>query len=165
MNPAKNSDRQEAQNQYGEVLSSAPRHGNGCKQSFTGTRPGAKVAPKAVIRENPKHFAVLCLKRVYYFWFSVPHPFDEGVVAEYGRNLNFQFTSIAGLLGLALALRRRIPGAVLFAWAFFLLPLVYYFVTVHARFRHPLEPLIAILSVYLFQSAEKSWRVRWFVAS
>ena len=119
---------------------------------------------KAVIRENPKHFLILCLKRVYYFWFSVPHPFDEGALSEYGRGLNFQFTSIAGLLGLALALRRRIPGAVLFAWAFFLLPLVYYFVTVHARFRHPLEPLIAILSVYLFQSAEKSWRVRWFAA-
>jgi hypothetical protein len=29
----------------------------------------------------------------------------------------------------------------------------YYLVTVHARFRHPLEPLIAILGVYLFQSA------------
>jgi hypothetical protein len=39
-----------------------------------------------------------------------------------------------------LALKRRIPGAVLFAWAFFLPPLVYYFVTVHARFRHPLRP-------------------------
>jgi hypothetical protein len=62
---------------------------------------------------------------------------------------------------LALALKHHVPGAVLFAWAFFLLPLVYYFVTVHARFRHPLEPLIAILGVYLFQSAEKSWRVRW----
>jgi hypothetical protein len=117
---------------------------------------------KAVIRENPRHFLTLCLKRVYYFWFSVPHPGDEGFIAEYGRSLNFQFTSIAGLLGLALALKRHIPGAVLFAWAFLLLPLVYYVVTVHARFRHPLEPLIAILSVYLFQSAEKSWRVRWF---
>lgn len=117
---------------------------------------------KAVIRENPKHFLFLCLKRVYYFWFSVPHPGDEGFIAEYGRSLNFQFTSIAGLLGLALALKRHVPGAVLLAWTFLLLPLVYYFVTVHARFRHPLEPLIAILSVYLFQSAEKSWRVRWF---
>jgi hypothetical protein len=120
---------------------------------------------KAVIRENPKHFLILCVKRVYYFWFSVPHPGDEGLVAEYGRSLNFQFTSIAGLLGLALALKRQVPGAVLFAWAFLLLPLVYYMVTVHARFRHPLEPLIAILSVYLFQSAEKSWRVRWFAGS
>jgi hypothetical protein len=119
---------------------------------------------KAVIRANPKHFLILCLKRVYYFWFSVPHPGDEGFIAEYGRSLNFQFTSIAGLLGLVLALKRHIPGTVLFAWAFLLLPLVYYFVTVHARFRHPLEPLIAILSVYLFQSAEKSWRVRWFAS-
>ncbi len=117
---------------------------------------------KAVIRENPKHFLILCAKRVYYFWFSVPHPGDEGLIAEYGRSLNFQLTSITGLLGLALALKRHVPGTVLFAWAFLLLPLVYYFVTVHARFRHPLEPLIAILSVYLFQSAEKSWRVRWF---
>jgi hypothetical protein len=92
----------------------------------------------------------------------VPHPSDEGFLNEYGRNLNFQFTSIAGLLGLALALRRHVPAAWLFFWAFLLLPLTYYFVTVHARFRHPLEPLIAILAVYLFQSAEKSWQVRWF---
>ncbi len=120
---------------------------------------------KKVIRENPKHFLILCVKRMYYFWFGVPHPFDEGILAEYGRNLNFQFTSIAGLLGLALALKRHIPGAVLFALAFLLLPLLYYVVTVHARFRHPLEPFIAILSVYLFQSAEKSWRVRWFAHS
>lgn len=117
---------------------------------------------KRIILADPGRFAVLCLKRAYYFWFSVPHPGDEGFVKEYGRNLNYQFTSIAGLLGLALALHRRIPAAWLFFWAFLLLPLTYYFVTVHARFRHPLEPLIAILTVYLFQSAEKSWQVRWF---
>jgi hypothetical protein len=117
---------------------------------------------KSYIRKDPGHFADLCLRRLYFFWFSVPHPFDEGATNEYGRVLNFQFTSIVGLLGLALALKRHIPAAGLFAWAFLLLPLVYYFVTVHARFRHPLEPLIAILGVYLFHSAEKSWRVRWF---
>jgi hypothetical protein len=73
---------------------------------------------------------------------------------------NFSFASIAGLFGLALALKRRIPAAWLFAWAFLLIPAIYYFVTVHARFRNPLEPLIAILAVYLFQSAEKRWP-RW----
>ncbi|HUB17783.1 MAG TPA: glycosyltransferase family 39 protein [Acidobacteriaceae bacterium] len=117
---------------------------------------------KRFIEADPERFAVLSLRRLYYFWFSVPHPGDEGFVSEYGRNLNFQFTSLVGLLGLALALRRRAPAAGLFLWAFALLPLTYYFVTVHARFRHPLEPLIAILGVYLFQSAEKSWRVRGF---
>jgi hypothetical protein len=69
--------------------------------------------------------------------------------------VNFAFISLAGLLGLGLALRRRVPAAGLFAWAFLLLPIPYYVVTVHARFRHPLEPLIAVLGVYLFQSAEK----------
>lgn len=112
---------------------------------------------KHIIDEDPGRFAVLSLRRLYYFWFSVPHPGDEGFINEYGRNLNFQFTSIVGLLGLALALRRQVPAAWLFFWAFLMLPLTYYFVTVHARFRHPLEPLIAILGVYLFQSAEKRW--------
>ena len=59
-------------------------------------------------------------------------------------------------MGLALALRRRIPAASLFAWTFVLLPLPYYLITVHARFRHPLEPLICILGVYLFQSATRT---------
>jgi 4-amino-4-deoxy-L-arabinose transferase-like glycosyltransferase len=117
---------------------------------------------KRIIAADPARFIGLSLIRVYYFWFSVPHPGDEGFVNEYGRNLNYQFTSLAGLLGLALALRRRAPAAWLFFWAFALLPLTYYFVTVSARFRHPLEPLITILAVYLFQSAEKSWQVHWF---
>ena len=58
-------------------------------------------------------------------------------------------------MGLALALWRRVPAAGLFAWAFLLLPLVYYPVAAHARFRHPLEPLMVVLGVYLFQSAER----------
>jgi 4-amino-4-deoxy-L-arabinose transferase-like glycosyltransferase len=114
-----------------------------------------------IIAADPARFARLSLIRVYYFWFSVPHPGDEGFVNEYGRNLNYQFTSLAGLFGLLLALRRRVPAAWLLFWAFLLLPLTYYFVTVSARFRHPLEPLITILAVNLFQSAEKNWRVRW----
>jgi 4-amino-4-deoxy-L-arabinose transferase-like glycosyltransferase len=117
---------------------------------------------RQIIAADPARFIRLSLIRVYYFWFSVPHPGDEGFVNEYGRNLNYQFTSLAGLFGLALAMRRRVPAASLFFWAFLLLPLTYYFVTVSARFRHPLEPLIAIFAVYLFQSAEKSRKVRWF---
>jgi 4-amino-4-deoxy-L-arabinose transferase-like glycosyltransferase len=118
---------------------------------------GAKA--KAYIRAHPGHFVKDCVKRVYYFWFSVPHPEDDGRVTEWGRLINFGFTSLAGLLGLGLALQRRAPAAWLFFFAFLLLPLVYYAVTVHARFRHPLEPLIAVLGVYLFQSAERRGRV------
>ena len=111
---------------------------------------------KALIRAEPLRFIKLCLSRVYFFWFGVPHPANDSPWVEYGRNLNYQFTSIVGLLGLFLAVRERAPGAILFAWIFALLPLLYYFVTVHARFRHPFEPLIVILGVYLFQSAQGS---------
>jgi hypothetical protein len=109
---------------------------------------------KAYIAAHPAHFAADVAKRVDFFWISVPHPADDAWYVEAGRVLNFAFISIAGLMGLALALHRRVPAAGLFAWAFLLLPLPYYLITVHARFRHPLEPIICILIVYLFQSAQ-----------
>ena len=108
----------------------------------------------AVIRADPVHFARNTLRRLFFFWAGVPHPVSTTPWVEYARSLNFIFGSVCGLLGLALALQRRAPAAWLFAWAFLLLPLVYYGVAAHARFRHPLEPLIVVLGVYLFQSAE-----------
>ncbi len=108
----------------------------------------------AAIRADPVHFARNTLRRLFFFWAGVPHPDSKTPWVEYARSLNFIFGSVCGLLGLALALQRRAPAAWLFAWAFLLLPLVYYGVAAHARFRHPLEPLMVVLGVYLFQSAE-----------
>jgi hypothetical protein len=109
-----------------------------------------------LIRADVPRFLRLCLIRAYFFWFGVPnpagHPFNDA-----GRALNYGLSSLAGLLGLALALRRRLPAAGLFAAVFLLQPTVYYIVTAHARFRHPLEPLITVLGVYLFQQAERKW--------
>jgi 4-amino-4-deoxy-L-arabinose transferase-like glycosyltransferase len=110
---------------------------------------------KTYIARHPERFAELSLKRFYFFWASVPHPLEHAPWIEYFRELNYCIFSVTGLLGLGLALKRRIPAAGVFAWAFLLLPLTYYFITVQARFRHPLEPLIAVLTVYLFQSAEQ----------
>jgi hypothetical protein len=115
-------------------------------------------AAKAIIAAHPAHFAADVGRRIYFFWAGVPHPSDEAWYNELGRTLNFAFLSLAGLLGLALALRKHVPAAGLFAWAFVLLPIPYYIVTVHARFRHPLEPLITVLGVYLFQSATRGRR-------
>jgi 4-amino-4-deoxy-L-arabinose transferase-like glycosyltransferase len=108
----------------------------------------------AAILADPGHFIADTLKRVFFFWGGVPHPASATPWVEYGRSLNFVFASVCGLLGLALALWRKAPAAGLLAWAFLLLPLVYYGVAAHARFRHPLEPLMVVLGVYLFQSAE-----------
>jgi hypothetical protein len=108
----------------------------------------------AYMRADPLHFVRNTLRRVFFFWAGTPLPESGKPWVESARNLNFIFGSVCGLLGLALALERKAPAAWLFAWAFLLLPLVYYGVAAHARFRHPLEPLLVMLGVYLFQSAE-----------
>ncbi len=115
---------------------------------------------RTLIRAHPALFAAHTIKRVYFFWISVPHPAETPAAkfAEALRRIDYAFLSLAGALGLALALQRRIPAATLFLAAFLLLPLIYYFVTVQARFRHPLEPLITILAVFLFQSADRTRR-------
>jgi hypothetical protein len=111
---------------------------------------------KQEIRTHKQRFVEYSLKRLYFFWVSLPKPAEKGVLIEAVREMNYFFLSLASLLGLALALKQRIPGAVLFAWTFALVPLTYYFITVQARFRHPLEPIMTILAVFLFQSATKS---------
>ncbi len=108
---------------------------------------------KRVIAADPGLFARNTLKRLYFFWFAVPSA-SGNWATRFFRSLNFGFLSTAGILGLALALKRRVYGAWLFFFAFLAVPAMFYFVTVHARFRHPLEPLIAVLGVYLFQGAE-----------
>ncbi len=116
---------------------------------------------KVAIRAHPGHFVRNAILRIYFFWISVPHTTDSGVAVEAIRRINFSFFSIAGFFGLGLAMRRHIPGAWLFFWAFTVFPVVYYFVTVQARFRHPLEPIICVLSVYLFQSADRTRTWSW----
>jgi hypothetical protein len=111
------------------------------------------VLAKKYIATHKRRFLQFALKRVYFFWVSVPHPFEKHAAIELAREINFCFLSLSGLMGLALALKNRIPASGLFLWAFLLIPLTYYFITVQARFRHPLEPLLIIYTCYLFLSA------------
>ncbi len=110
---------------------------------------------KARIRARPWRTAKWTLDRFLFFWDGTPHPAERHPVGEYLRQLSYCFLSVCGLLGLGLMLRQRVEGAGLFALIFALLPLPYYLVTVQPRFRHPMEPLIAVLAVFLFRSAEE----------
>jgi 4-amino-4-deoxy-L-arabinose transferase-like glycosyltransferase len=108
-------------------------------------------------REYPSHFWKLVALRFYMFWAGVPHESGGHSAAEAIRETGHCFGSIVGILGVILALRRRLPAAALFAWATLLLPAVYYFVIPGARFRNPLEPFFCVLTVYLFRQAEGRW--------
>jgi hypothetical protein len=113
-----------------------------------------KQQAMASIRAHPGRLVKRSFDRFLFFWDGPPHPTSKHPLLEYGRILSYSFLSVCGLLGLGLALRRRVPGAALMGWIFLLAPLPYCLVTVQARFRHPIEPLIAILGVYLFRSTE-----------
>jgi len=103
------------------------------------------------IHAHRRHFLAISLKRAYFFWVGTPS--DAAWALEIPRMLNYSFISLAGLMGLALALKRRVVGSGLFFWALLLVPIPYYMVMALPRFRHPLEPLLTVLGVYLFQSA------------
>jgi hypothetical protein len=107
-------------------------------------------------RAYPAHFWKLVVWRLYMFWASVPHTAAPSA-AEYVRESAHCLTSVAGILGLLLALRRKLPAAGLFTWAVVLLPAIYYFIIPGSRFRNPLEPIFAILIVYLFQQTGGRW--------
>jgi hypothetical protein len=109
---------------------------------------------KLRIRTRPGRIAKWTLDRFLFFWDGTPHATSGHLANEFLRQLSYSFLSVCGLLGLALMLRRRVKGAGLFALIFLLAPLPYYLVTVQPRFRHPMEPLIAVLAVFLFRSAE-----------
>jgi len=109
---------------------------------------------KQRILARPGLFLHRTVDRFFFFWDGTPHPIDRHPAQEYLRQLSYSFLSVCGLLGLLLMLKRRVPGGLLFAFIFLLVPLPYYLVTVQPRFRHPIEPLIAILGVYLFRSAQ-----------
>lgn len=109
---------------------------------------------KQNLRARPDLFFRYTLQRIQFFWFCTPHAEERHPWLEYGRVLQYAAPSLAGLLGFALALRRRVPGMGLFALALGCVPLVYYAVTVQPRFRHPLEPLLTICAVFLFRSTE-----------
>jgi hypothetical protein len=70
------------------------------------------------------------------------------------KNSLFAASSLLTLFGLLLALKRRRPHAWLFFWLLLLYPLVYYIVFPHARYRHPIDPAITILSVFVITQAK-----------
>jgi 4-amino-4-deoxy-L-arabinose transferase-like glycosyltransferase len=100
------------------------------------------------IRAHPARFALISLKRFFYYWHGVPGPTDSRALLDFRRS-PFLATSVLGLWGLGRALRQKRPGAWLFAGVILTYPAVYYFVYPHARYRHPIEPELVILIVFL----------------
>jgi len=107
------------------------------------------------VRDNPGRFAVISLKRFFYYWNGVPRGTSSVTPVDF-RNSAFLATSVLALWGLGRAVRQKRPAAWLFAGLVLTYPTVYYFVFPHARYRHPIEPELVILIVFLL--SEVQWR-------
>jgi hypothetical protein len=106
----------------------------------------------AFIREDYGRFAILCVKRFIYYWGGVPRLAENPALAPF-KNSVFLASSVLAFWGLGRGLRKHRPGAWLFFWLIFCYPLIFYFVFPHPRYRHPIEPELGILIVYVISEA------------
>jgi 4-amino-4-deoxy-L-arabinose transferase-like glycosyltransferase len=106
----------------------------------------------AYIREDYPRFVGLSLKRFIYYWGGVPRSSQIAALAPL-KNSVFLASSVLAFWGLGRALRQRRPAALLFFWLILLYPAVYYVVFPHPRYRHPIEPELGILMVYVVSEA------------
>ena len=109
------------------------------------------------IAENPARFLEISLKRVFFVWFGTPRAASSVVEAE-TKDWLFSLSSILGLLGLGLALKQRLRGAWLFLWLILTVPMIYYFTFSLPRYRHPIEPELLLLIVYVLSEAKSGRR-------
>ena len=104
------------------------------------------------IRQKPALFMNLVGKRVVATWTGTEHPLDDfrstdsrlvrGVIAV---NLLLTLGTFAGIIALG---RRRSPNLIPVAAFPILYPVVYYLTHTSLRYRHPIDPLLMLLSVY-----------------
>lgn len=104
------------------------------------------------IKADYGRFVVLSFKRFVCFWASPPKVTEPAWVGPAKDSL-FLGSSVLALWGLGLALRQRRRGAWLLLWLFLLYPAIYYFVYAIPRYRHPIEPVMTLLCVFVLSEA------------
>lgn len=102
---------------------------------------------KTYIAENPGEFARLCGVRFLAFWDGesiLYHP----AAGDWWRPWSFTTLSLMALFGGLFALARRIRGAWMYFLGAVLYPLAYYVTYPQTRYRHPVESILVLLSIY-----------------
>lgn len=111
----------------------------------------------AFLHQNPSEFLALTERRLLWFW--------DGTSVLYQANEWWQpwevwWLSVASLLGLLFVLTRRPPGWVLYLGAVLAYPVPYYITYANAKYRHAIEPELALLGAYflvvIYEEIEKA---------
>ena len=100
------------------------------------------------IRRDRKQWIVLTFKKVFHYWAGIPKAADSAPVTALKMFL-FLLSSVLAFAGAVTAVRQKRTGAWLFMLLLLVYPLIYYIVYPHARYRHPIEPELMILIVFM----------------
>ena len=115
---------------------------------------------KQWIADNPKQFAIVTFRKFVFYWNGLPR-LSKIQALEQFKNSLFLASSLLSIAGLVLAIKHRVHGMFLFASLLIFYPLVYYVSFPHPRYRHPIDPELVILGVYLFtQVSPRNPRVK-----
>jgi 4-amino-4-deoxy-L-arabinose transferase-like glycosyltransferase len=110
------------------------------------------------IKADYVRFFGLCVKRFIYFWAGPPRLAQVWWLAQVKNSL-FLASSVLMFWALGRALRQHRPGAWLLFWLILLYPAIYYVVFPGQRYRHPIEPEMTILGVYLLTEAGRGRQI------
>ena len=105
------------------------------------------------IKADYSRFLWVSLKRFIFYWGGLPRPGTNAMLASLKNSL-FLASSVLAFWGLGRALRKKMPGAWLFFWLISSYSFIYYLVFPHPRYRHPIEPELLMLIVYVISEAK-----------
>jgi 4-amino-4-deoxy-L-arabinose transferase-like glycosyltransferase len=107
------------------------------------------------VRQHPGKLAWFTLERVWYFWAAPP---QAAIVAGYdlwiARHVEFLLAALFAFAGLILTLVRKNHYGWLLGPFLLIYPLPYYLVNPFPRYKHPIEPVMLMLIIYLLWEAK-----------
>jgi 4-amino-4-deoxy-L-arabinose transferase-like glycosyltransferase len=106
-----------------------------------------------LISASPLGFLRVSLTRALLYWFGDPYRFQSAGRTALLSLAVFACIAVFGFLGLFLAWRRRVTYASFYAIPLLTFSFVYYISHVEARYRHPVEPYLIILTAYAIATA------------
>ena len=113
------------------------------------------------IVEHPVLFIRFSLERAVYFWIAPPQAnIIAGYDLSFARHIGFLIPAILAFGGLWISIRNRVKGSFLLGCFLIIYPLPYYLVNPFPRYKHPIEPEVIMLAVYLFWQASRV-QIRW----
>lgn len=119
----------------------------------------AKREAQAFLRRHPDEFAQLSLRRLAGFWSGTYLVYSATTFEFWTPGIVFGFSALS-LLGLLLALWRRVNGSTLFLLLLTFYPAVYYITYPQGRYRHAIEPVLLLLAAYLIYELNGYFRAK-----